>query len=192
MKAFQSSRTLLDFLGEPCCLFVPRHCPTMPLRTHAKKTLLHIQQQTIVHLSVPSRQITPSNLTLLITLGSQMRKPVNSLPEDHENGASPTSTQKAHFSSSAPRRKRRGQACLVLGRPTRPVFFLKHILCSLFFFFQKKSKCCNITIPPKSAWSPTNHGNSTPTKSGFKNAVSPSGKKRDGQLLPNKLTANFG
>ena len=61
----------------------------------------------------------------------------------------------------------------------------------MFIVFFKKSQ--NVaTIPLKRAWSKTNHGNSTPTRRGFENTVSrlPSEQKRDGQFLPNILTAN--
>ena len=49
-------------------------------------------------------------------------------------------------------------------------FFGANILC--VHSFQKNQKCCNTTIPQKSAWSQTNHGNSTPTRRGFENTVS--------------------
>ena len=54
--------------------------------------------------------------------------------------------------------------------------FEARILCSLFanFFLKKKktSKCCDTTIQPKWAWSRTNHGHSTPTRSGIENHFS--------------------
>ena len=52
--------------------------------------------------------------------------------------------------------------------------------------FQKKKRT---TIPATKGWSQTINGNSTPTRSGFKNKF-PSEKKRGGPFLPNKLTAN--
>ena len=47
------------------------------------------------------------------------------------------------------------------GRPARPVFWSKHHVFIVFSPSPKKtSKCCNTTIPLRSAWSQTNHGNS--------------------------------
>ena len=54
--------------------------------------------------------------------------------------------------------------------------------------FKKKRKCNKTTIPLKKAWSQTNHGNSTPTRSGFENSL-PSAMKRDAHFLPNILTS---
>ena len=86
--------------------------------------------------------------------------------------------------------KRLSRACLArdLGTSYTPCFSLRQI----FFFLKKKRQTsCNTTIQPKKKkpWSQTNRGSSTPTRSGFE-IQSPVRKERDGQFLPNMLTAN--
>ena len=67
--------------------------------------------------------------------------------------------------------------------------FRKQIFC--VHSFQKKVKnVVTLQIPLKRAWSQTNHGNSTPRQKSLRKHSLPSQKKRDGQFLPNKLTAN--
>ena len=73
-----------------------------------------------------------------------------------------------------------------LGTPYTPSL-LKQIFC---VHSKKKNKCRNTTIPLSRAWSQTNRGNSTPSRSDFENTFSHQKRSAMGQFLPNKLTAN--
>ena len=63
------------------------------------------------------------------------------------------------------------QHCLNWRRPTRTVFFLRQIIFVLFFK-KKKQNVVTLQSQQKRAWSQTNHGNSSPTRSAFENQFS--------------------